>query len=240
MPHSPVSSPQEPIDFDEFRKEYNIPSASARSIIKDLGLEIIRDGMKQYIVGTNNHNVDNAYLLKHAVVEWRVTMDIKNTIMGNFMEFAVVGDKIEGLVGISTITTSEIKPKTPSQKKEPNKTDGSYLIKSEKQLSQITAPTPINIKTGVVSGNDAPQPDALTALLNALGQVQQPDVLNTQKQLLEASQQSFRLTTEQLSALLGLSKQTIQSKKSGFIRMGFQYTKVKEGTHTLWLVSQVK
>ena len=232
---------QEPIDFDEFRKEYDIPSASARSIIKDLELQIVRDGMNQYIVGTNKHNVDNAYLLKHAVVEWRVTMDIKNTMAGNFMEFAVVGDKIEGLVGISTIASTDIKPKKHHhRKKEPNKTDGSYLIKSEKQLSQIAPPAPINIKTGVVSGNDAPQQDALTALLTALGQVQQPDVLNTQKQLLEASQQSFRLTTEQLSTLLGLSKQTIQSKKSGFIRMGFQYTKVKEGTHTLWLVSQVK
>ena len=131
-------------------------------------------------------------------------MDIKNTMVGNFMEFAVVGDKIEGLVGISTIGTTDVKPKTPSQKKEPNKTDGSCLIKSEKQLSRIAPPAPINIKTGVVSGNDAPQLDALTALLTALGQVQQPDVLNTQKQLLQASQQSFRLTTEQLSTLLGL------------------------------------
>ena len=83
-------------------------------------------------------------------------------------------------------------------------------------------------------------PALLTALLTALGQVQQPDVLQAQRQLLEASQQSFRLTTEQLSALLGLSKQTVQSKKSGFIRLGFQYEKVKEGSSTLWKVLQVK
>ena len=79
-----MSSTQEPIDFDEFRKEYD--TFARRSIIKELELQIVRDGMNQYIVGTNKHNVDNAYLLKHAVVEWRVTMDIKNTMAGNFMD----------------------------------------------------------------------------------------------------------------------------------------------------------
>ena len=236
-----MSSAQKPIDFVEFRKEYSIPASDARGIIKDLGLQVIRDGMNQYIVGSNQYGVDNEYLLKHAIIEWRTTMDITNTLMGNFMEFVVVGDKIEGLVGVSNISESEVKPKMSSQKMPPNKDTGSFLIKSEKQLTQIAPPKPQDITVHTTEVNaGAIQPDALTALLTALGQVQQPDVLQAQRQLLEASQQSFRLTTEQLSALLGLSKQTVQSKKSGFIRLGFQYEKVKEGSSTLWKVLQVK
>ena len=71
-----MSSPQKPIDFVEFRKEYSIPASDARGIIKDLGLQVIRDGMNQYIVGSNQYGVDNEYLLKHAIIEWRTTMDI--------------------------------------------------------------------------------------------------------------------------------------------------------------------
>ena len=44
-------------------------------------------------------------------------MDINNTLAGNFFEFAVVGDRLEGLVGISNIPENAVKPRTPSQKK---------------------------------------------------------------------------------------------------------------------------
>jgi len=238
-----VSSQQQPIDFDLFRKKYNIPASNARSIIKALGLEVIRDGMKQLVVGYNKYKVDNTYLLKHAVLEWRTTMNIDNTLAGNFFEFSVVGDRVEGLIGVSNIPESAVKPKTPSQKRVPNDNDGSFLIKSEKQLSQIAPAEPIKIKTTSV-GEDLGviQPDALTALITALAgaqREQQEDILHTQKQLLEASQQRYRLTTEQLAKLLGYSKQTIASKKSGFIRLGFKYEKVKEGASTLWVVTKI-
>jgi hypothetical protein len=38
--------------------------------------------------------------------------------------------------------------------------------------------------------------------------------------------------------LLGMSKGTISSKKSGFRKLGFEFEKVKEGSATLWKVSQ--
>ena len=88
----------------------------------------------------------------------------------------------------------------------------------------------------------APSQDALALLAGALVEAQRAatpaDPLLPQKQLLEAEQQGFRITTEQLAQLLGMSRQTISSKKSGFIKLGFKFDKVKEGASTLWKVSR--
>jgi hypothetical protein len=91
-----------------------------------------------------------------------------------------------------------------------------------------------------LSAQQASALGALVSALRTLPQTNQPqDILKPQKALLEASEAGFRLTTEQLSELLGLSRQTIASKKSGFIKLGFSYEKIKEGSSTLWKVSQV-
>ena len=222
------------INYHDFRNEYSIPASSARGIIKDLGLSIVNEGSETYITGESVLHNDIEYLLKHAVLEWRATMDIKNTLNGNFLEFAIVGDKLEGLVGISTITESMIQPKTPSQKKTPNKPSGNIILKpSDKVESHII---PINTET-------AGQGDAVYALVSALQSLQasnqEQDILKPQKALLEASEAGFHLNTEQLSALLGLSRQTIASKKTGFIKLGFSYEKIKEGSATLWKVHRI-
>jgi len=226
-----------PIDFDLFRQEYSIPSAPARGIIKDVGLSIVRDGAKQYIIGDSELHNNNEYLLKHAVLEWRATTDLKNTLSKNFMEFAVVGDEIKGLVGISTITEELVKPKTPSQKRTPNKPSGNILIKAG---DLVKVENEMKDAESELSAQQASALGALVSALRTLPQTNQPqDILKPQKALLEASEAGFRLTTEQLSELLGLSRQTIASKKSGFIKLGFSYEKIKEGSSTLWKVSQV-
>jgi hypothetical protein len=51
-------------------------------------------------------------------------------------------------------------------------------------------------------------------------------------------EKNWLLTSEQLGTLLGMSKSTISSKPDGWVRMGFKYQKVKEGTMTLWKISQ--
>jgi hypothetical protein len=51
-------------------------------------------------------------------------------------------------------------------------------------------------------------------------------------------EKNWLLTNEQLGTLLGMSKSTIGSKPDGWVRMGFKYSKIKEGTMTLWRVSQ--
>jgi len=86
-----------------------------------------------------------------------------------------------------------------------------------------------------------PAPDALQLRASALVEAQRAsapaDPLLPQKQLLEAAQAGFHITSEQLGQLLGMSKSTIASKKSGFIKLGFRYTKIKEGNSTLWKVA---
>ena len=225
------------INLQEFRKEYEIAAAPARSIIDKLGLSIEKVGDTNYIVGTNKHGVSNEYILKHAVLEFRRTMDIQNTLIGNFFEFngevQIDGRKVITEMGVSKIDKDLIKPSTPSLKKTPNASNVGITAQS----SAIT-PAPIEDIQPIAAAS----PDALSALVAALTAAQQPsapkDVLMPQKQLLEASQQQFLLTSSQLAELLGMSAATISSKKSGFIKLGFKYEKVKEGASTLWKVIQ--
>jgi hypothetical protein len=84
--------------------------------------------------------------------------------------------------------------------------------------------------------------DALQVLVSALTAAQQAPAptapLQAQEELLKAVEKKFLLTTEQVGLLLGMSKGTISSKKSGFRKLGFEFEKVKEGSATLWKVSQ--
>ncbi len=221
----------------KFRQEYEIAAAPLRSIIDKLGLTIEKIDDVSYITGQNKHAVSNEYILKHAVLEFRRTMDIQNTLVGNFFEFngevEVSGKKVITEFGVSKINQDQIKPTTPSLKKTPNSSNVGITA----QTSAIT-PAPIQEIQSVGGAS----PDALSALVAALTAAQQPtapkDVLMPQKQLQEAAQQQFHLTSQQLAELLGMSATTISSKKSGFIKLGFKYEKVKEGSSTLWKVSK--
>jgi hypothetical protein len=224
----------EKINLQEFRKEYNIPASDIRAICKELGLSIVREGVEQFIVGENPHNVSNAYYLKHAVMEYRGTMYVRNTKAGNFFEYEIDIPGGIGYVGVSSFDKDEVKPKTPSIKETPNKPSKSVLVPvdrgAELMMRKASAP---------------PQPiggDALQILVQALTEAQRasqtPDTLHPQKTLLEAEEHGFLITTEQLGQLLGMSKGTISSKKSGFRKLGFEFEKVKEGSATLWKVTR--
>jgi hypothetical protein len=77
----------------------------------------------------------------------------------------------------------------------------------------------------------------LIEVLNLFAQ-RQYDILTPQKKLLEATEHSFLLTTEQVSAILNFSKSTISSWKSGTQRLGFVFTRTKEGSQVLWEVKR--
>lgn len=64
------------------------------------------------------------------------------------------------------------------------------------------------------------------------------DVLSPQKRLLEASQNKFLLTTEQVSKIVGLSSSTISSWKSGTKKLGFLFHRSKEGNYVVWSVNR--
>lgn len=224
----------DPIKFYDFREQYDIPAANARAIVDKLGFRIEKIGGDLYITGYNRHGKDNDYILKHAVLEFRRTMDIKRTLAGDFFEFTeeaeVKGNKVKMQYGVSNVDADKVRPIGASLKRKPNAQPDVDVAATSTEITPVAPSTPA-------------APEALTALVAALTQAQAAaapkDPLLPQKQLLEAEQQGFRITTEQLSQLLGISKQTISSKKSGFIKLGFQFDKVKEGAATLWKVRKV-
>lgn len=223
------------ISFADFRKEFNIPAADLRAICKELKLDVIRDGTEHYIVGTNPYSVSNHYYLKHAIFEYRATMYVNKTKAGEFLEYEVdLPEGGVGYVGVHSFDSDAVKPKTPALKKTPNKQPKTMLVPvgnkgTDLMLRQQSAPP-------VMGG------DAFQLLVEALKQAQQPapppEPLHAQKTLLEAEQQGFLITSEQLGQVLGMSKGTITSKKSGFRKLGFVFEKVKEGTTTLWKVKR--
>ena len=225
------------INLNKFREEFKIPAAALRGFCKSLGLEIIKVDNIPYIVGANKHGVENYYLLKHAVLEWRRTHYITNTVAGKFYEFTeetdLNGIKIITEYGVSKINPDDIKGVGPSLVRKPNKQSVGITPPSTEDISITPAPE---------ARPAAPQQqqEALTALLTALtAAAPVRETLHPQKQLLEAAEQSFRLTSSQLAELLSMSSATISSKKSGFIKLGFCYTKIKEGSATLWKVSKI-
>lgn len=229
------------IDFDEFRKTYKITSAEARAIIKQLGYEVVRRGTKQFIEGMNQHNVSDEYFLKHALVEYRRTMRVDNTIIGNFFDANLETKRGRSRITLEQIDADLIEPIYKTQIHTPNKKAETLLVKKNvvvgitnqsapKAAEEITAITP------------EPSQAIVKALAEALVQAQQataaPDPLAPQKALQQAAENRYLLTAEQLGQLLGMSKHTISSKKSGFRKLGYEYERVKEGSSTLWKVAQ--
>lgn len=90
-----------------------------------------------------------------------------------------------------------------------------------------------NVSTGSIVSSE------LVEILNVFAR-QQYDVLSPQKKLLESSTHKFLLTTDQVASILGYSRNTISSWESGTNKLGFCFTKIKEGSSTLWQVSQVE
>ena len=98
------------INLTEFRKQYNIPADDTRSICKMLGYSIIREGVEQFIVGSNPYNVSDEYYLKHAVMEYRGSMNINRTLAGNFFEYEIKTDDGIGKIGVSTFDDDAVSP----------------------------------------------------------------------------------------------------------------------------------
>lgn len=226
------------INFTQFRKHYKLASDTTRLICKSLGYEVIREGAEQYIVGENPYNVSNSYYLKHAVYEYRKTMHLTRTKAGDFAEYEY--DTAEGVInyGVSHIEDEKmVEPLSPSLRTEPNKESKSVLVPVDRGAELMMRRASVPTTTPTAPGGDALQV-LVAALTEAQKAAQAPDTLHPQKTLLEAEQQGFLITTEQLGQLLGMSKSTISSKKSGFRKLGFEFEKVKEGSTTLWKVKR--
>ena len=62
--------------------------------------------------------------------------------------------------------------------------------------------------------------------------------LQAQKDLKEAADNSFLLTSDNVANILGMKKSTVSSWKDGHKKLGYCFHKVKEGSTTLWKVQQ--
>lgn len=231
------------INFDKFRKEYDLPSTKARIILKELGYEVIREDGDQYIIGENKFNVSDEYFLRHAVFEYRRTLDVKRTASGQFFEEDVMRTDSGKVVKIrvADMDPKDVKPVYNSTIQKPNKKSNKILVDADAVVGITNQSAPE--EAGAITPAAAAAPQApIQALAAALVEAQRaaapPDPLAPQKALREAAEQGYLLTTEQVGQLVGMSRSTISSKKSGFRKLGFEFSRIKENSSTLWGVKQ--
>ena len=215
-----MNTNQPQIKLTNFRKSFNIPSDFIRSTCKVLNLEISKVGNEPVIPLYNQFlEKENDAILLYAFIESKLTGKIETTKKKEFNE--------EELDKCSNETSQKredyiLIEETPIETK---------IIKKPKEAIDITSSSDLDLR----------REDFVSMLAEVVSRAvatQNKSVLNTQEELHNAMEKKWLLTNEQLGTLLGMSKSTIGSKPDGWIRMGFRYTKIKEGTMTLWKVSQ--
>jgi len=208
------------IKLINFRKNFNIPSDFIRSTCKVLNLEILKVE-DEPVIPLHNQILqkDNDAILLYAFVESKLTGKIETTKRKEFNE--------EELNKCSE-ETSQKRNSYVLIEDAPAKTT---IIKKPKEAIDITSGSDLVLR----------REDFISMLAEVVSRsvaTQSKSVLNTQEELHNAMEKNWLLTNEQLGILLGMSKSTIGSKPDGWVRMGFRYTKIKEGSMTLWRVSQ--
>lgn len=230
------------INFLAYRQKNKIAADALRSICKNLKIPIQRDGAEHFIPIWNEHfNIETETLLNHALIEYRRTGDIINTSEGKFMTFDEKTGEFSTDEEYELITEfiepTDINP-IQGTEKIPRKQKRNLLlpVESVNKIAQAGADIISNDKTGYEILLNIVQ--ALQAIPTKMNNTTNTNVLSIQQNLLEASEKGFLLNHEQVAELTGFSKSTISSKKTGWIRYGFTFTKVKEGSSTLWKVSK--
>jgi len=207
------------INLTLFRKKFGIPSDFIRSTCKILNIEVEKINNDQYISLNNTLlNAENDTILLYAFLESKDTGKIEKTKQKKFDDDAFIkcsndtGSIRSDYTSILN-TGSEVKI-TKKPKSSIDITSSSIDVRKEEFISLLAEVVSKSISN------------------------QSKSVLNTQEELHNAMEKNWLLTNEQLGTLLGMSKSTISSKPDGWVRMGFRYEKIKEGTMTLWRVSQ--
>jgi hypothetical protein len=211
---------QTKIKLTQFRKSFNIPSDFIRSTCKVLNIETLKVEDEPVIPLRNLIlQKENDTILLYAFVESKLTGKIETTKKKEFNQEELDKCAVETnqkrsdyiLIGESASQTT--------------------IIKKPKDAIDIVSSSDLDLR----------KEDFISILADVVSRSvanQNKSVLNTQEELHNAMEKNWLLTNEQLGTLLGMSKSTIASKPDGWVRMGFRYTKVKEGSMTLWKVSQ--
>jgi hypothetical protein len=203
-----------------FRKSFNIPSDFIRSTCKVLNIEILKIE-DEPVIPLHNQILqkDNDTILLYAFIESKVTGKIETTKKKEFNEEELSKCNAETIQKKNSYILIE------------NATAKMTIIKKPKEAIDIPSSSDLDLR----------REDFISMLAEVVSRsvaTQSKSVLNTQEELHKAMEKNWLLTNEQLGTLLGMSKSTIGSKSDGWVRMGFRYTKVKEGSMTLWKVSQ--
>ena len=213
-----MNEPQ--IKIINFRKSFNIPSDFIRSTCKILNLEILKVD-KGPVIPLYNQILqkENDTILLYAFIESKLTGKIETTKQREFNE-----EELNKCSEETSLKRNEyiFIQDTPNETK---------IIKKPKEAIDITSSSDLDLR----------REDFITILSEVVSRsvaTQSKSVLNTQEELHNAMEKKWLLTNEQLGTLLEMSKSTIGSKPDGWVRMGFRYTKIKEGNMTLWRVSQ--
>jgi len=211
---------QPKIKLTHFRKSFNIPSDFIRSTCKVLNLEILKIEDEPVIPLHNQIlHKDNDAILLYAFIESKLTGKIETTKRKEFNEEELNKCAEEASQKRNLYILIE---DTPAK---------TTIIKKPKEAIDITSSSDLDLR----------REDFISMLAEVVSRSvasQSKSVLNTQEELHNAMEKNWLLTNDQLGALLGMSKSTIGSKPDGWVRMGFRYTKTKEGSMTLWKVSQ--
>lgn len=207
------------INLANYRKCFNIPSDFIKSTCKVLGIEIEKDNNKM-LIPLSNHTlqIENDLILLYAFNESKITGKIEGTKKKEFNQEEI--DKCSSDV---------------------NRMRYIYIDMTENAETTIIKPPTDAIDIEAVSDLEIRRKDFIAMLTDVISQSvakQNRPILETQQSLHTAMEKGWLLTNDQLASLLNMSKSTISSKKDGWRRMGFSYQKIKEGSMTLWKVSQ--
>ena len=211
---------QPQIKLTTFRKSFNIPSDFIRSTCKVLNLEILKVE-KEPVIPLYNQILqkENDTVLLYAFIESKLTCKIETTKRKEFNEEELNKCTEEASQKRNSYVLIE---DTPAK---------TTIIRKPKEAIDITSSSDLDLR----------REDFISMLAEVVSRsvgTQSKSVLNTQEELHNAMEKNWLLTNDQLGTLLGMSKSTIGSKPDGWVRMGFRYTKIKEGSMTLWRVSQ--
>ena len=115
------------------------------------------------------------------------------------------------------------------------------------KVKKIKSPTPTTPKQDRLvvrdgfTGLDTPE-SFMSALVKVMeqSQVSTPpqSPLHQQRELKDAVDMGFLLQSSQVANIFGIKKSSVSSWKTGHRRLGFVFTKVKEGNKTLWKIEQ--
>jgi len=218
---------QTQLNLTAFRKKFSIPVNVLTALCNTLKVNTTKeDSMIFADLFNEEYKCDTDTLMLFAFYEFSATGEVETTISKTFDNFPIKRNGTEELVSLESVGKEVLEARS------------TYLTKPAGTMVPVGKGKSItSIKTASIGAVGEQGGDALVALLKAISSQQKP-VLSSYEELTKATQNGWLLTNDALADLLGISKNTISSKKTGWRKNGFEFEKVKEGTSTLWRVKQ--